>query len=270
MFGHQFYHGSIRRYIIMFGNMFNDISIDRFDSSGNIIQSLVVPIAYGPSEKFLTRLREDANLDREVAITLPRLSFEVTNMQYSPDRTQNKMHNLSARGSGADVLASSATPIPYDINISLYGMFATQEDAVQVVEQILPFFRPEWTHSIKLVDELEHYVDVPTVLTDMTIEDSYESDFQTRRAIIYTFNFTVKGYLYGPVQNRGVIKRTKLDLVEGDVGDSTISRIDLQPGLKTDGTPTTDRTESVALNRINSTDNYGYAFDNEDFFNGGA
>lgn len=271
MFGHQFYHGLIRKYIIMFGNMFNDIGIDRFDGDGNIIQSMTVPIAYGPKQKYLARLVEDANLDREVAITLPRLAFEITNMSYAGDRAVNKMHNVSSRGAGADVFASTSTPVPYDINISLYGMFATQEDAVQVVEQILPFFRPEWTHSVRLVDDLpDQTIDVPTVLTDMSIEDTYESDFQTRRAIIYTFNFTVKGYIYGPVKNRGVIKRTKLDLVEGDVGDATITRVDLQPGLTTDGTPTTDRTESVALNKIEASDDYGYAFDNEDFFNGGA
>jgi hypothetical protein len=192
MFGHQFYHGTIRKYIIMFGNMFNDINIDRFDKSGNIIQSLNVPIAYGPREKFLSRLREDPNLNQEVATILPRLSFEITNISYDQVRTINKMHNISSRGAGADVLASTSTPIPYDINITLNGMFATNEDAVQVVEQILPFFRPEWTHSLRLVDDLsDHYIDVPTILNDMTITDSYEADFQTRRAIIYTFNFTL-------------------------------------------------------------------------------
>jgi len=125
MFGHQFYHGTIRKYIIMFGNMFNDINIDRFDKSGNIIQSLNVPIAYGPREKFLARLREDPNLNQEVATVLPRLSFEITNISYDQVRTINKMHNISSRGSGADVLSSTSTPIPYDISITLNGMFAT-------------------------------------------------------------------------------------------------------------------------------------------------
>lgn len=270
MFGHQFYHGIIRKHIIMFGNMFNDINIDRFDENGNIIQSMNVPIAYGPKQKYLARLREDANLDREVAITLPRLAFEITNISYDANRTLNKMNNVSSRGAGADVLSSSYTPTPYDLNISLYGMFATQEDAVQVVEQILPFFRPEWTHSVKLVSDLDHYIDIPTVLQDMSIEDSYESDFQTRRAIIYTFNFVVKGYLYGPVKNRGVIKRTVANIGIGDADADPSTKIDLQPGLKDDGTSTTDRTESIDLNKIESSDDYGYAFDNEDYFSGGA
>jgi hypothetical protein len=271
MFGHQFYHGTIRKYIIMFGNMFNDINIDRFDKSGNIIQSLNVPIAYGPREKFLARLREDPNLNQEVATILPRLSFEITNISYDQARTINKMHNISSRGAGADVLASTSTPIPYDINITLNGMFATNEDAVQVVEQVLPFFRPEWTHSLRLVDDLpDHYIDVPTILNDMSITDSYDSDFETRRAIIYTFNFTVKGYLYGPVKNRGVIKRTIANLYEGDnpATDEKRKSIDLEPGLKSDGTPTTDRTESIDRNKIQSEDDYGYAFDNETFFTG--
>lgn len=271
MFGHQYYHGTIRKYIIMFGNMFNDIGIDRFDSQGNIIQSLTVPIAYGPKEKYLAKLREDSNLNREVAITLPRLAFEITSIQYDSSRSMNKMHNITSRGAGADVLASSSTPVPFDITVALYGMFATNEDAVQVVEQILPFFRPEWTHSVRLVDDLEsHFIDVPTILTDMSIQDTYESDFETRRAIIYNFNFTIKGYLYGPVKNRGVIKRTVANLGIGDAGAEFSSKVDLQPGLKTDGSPTTDRTESVDLNRISSDDNYGFAFDNEDFFSGGG
>lgn len=271
MFGHQYYHGIIRKYIVMFGNMFNDINIDRFDSEGNVIQSFAVPIAYGPREKFLARLKEDPNLDREFAITLPRLAFEITNIQYDSNRTMNKMHNISNRGSGADVLSTSSTPVPYDISITLHAMFATNEDAVQVVEQILPFFRPEWTHTIKVVDDLDHYVDVPTILQDMSITDSYDADFESRRAIIYTFNFIVKGYLYGPVKNRGVIKRTQVDLYEGDVGVSNArSRVDLEPGLKPDNTPTTDREESIDRNRIDATDNYGFAFDNEDFFTGGG
>lgn len=252
----------------MFGNMFNDISVNRYDRDGNIIQTLVVPIAYGPREKFLARLKEDPYLDREVAITLPRLSFEITNLQYASDRSLNKMNNVASRGSGANVLAQSSTPVPYDISVTLHGMFATQEDAVQVVEQILPFFRPEWTHTLKVVDDLDHYIDVPTVLSNMQVQDSYEADFQTRRAILYTFDFIIKGYLYGPVSNKGVIKRTAIDLIEGEVGDSTITRVDLQPGLKNDGTATTNRDESVSLNRINATDTYGFAFDNENFFNG--
>ena len=146
MFGHSYYHGVIRKYIIMFGNMFNDIDVVRYNNAGTASQTIRVPIAYGPKEKFLVRLRTDPNLNRDVAIQLPRLAFEITDMSYAPTRSLSKLQKNTAIGSQGDSLRSQFTPVPYDINMSLYGMFANQEDAVQVVEQILPFFRPEWTN----------------------------------------------------------------------------------------------------------------------------
>jgi len=148
-------------------------------------------------------------------------------------------------------------------------MFANQEDAVQVVEQILPFFRPEWTHSLNLIPSLGDKYDVPTVLNDMSIEDSYEADFQTRRAIIYTFNFTVKGYLFGPVTNKGVIKRTIVDLAANNVVGSPMNvRLDINPGLLANGSPTTNATASIATSLITANNDYGYTFEKDDYFDG--
>jgi hypothetical protein len=269
MFGHDFYHGSIRKYVIMFGNMFNDIDVVRYDKNGTPTQTLRVPIAYGPKEKFLARLRADANLDKEVAVQLPRLAFEVTSMDYAPTRALNKLQKNSAISSDVNKLLKQYTPVPYDISFSLYGMFANQEDAIQVVEQILPFFRPEWTHSMKLIPQMGQYYDIPTVYNSMTIEDTYEADFQTRRAIIYTFNFVVKGYIFGPVSNQGVIKRTKIDLSANNVvGAPENVKIDLTPGLLANGSPTTNSAASVALSQISANSDYGYAFDQENYFDG--
>ena len=184
MFGSHYDHGALRKYIIMFGRMFNDIDIVRKDNDGNATQAIRVPIAYGPKEKFLARLNQDPNLDRKVATQLPRLSFEITDMSYSANRGLNKLQRNTSVGTNNQAMSSQFTPVPYDINITLYGMFANNEDAVQVVEQILPYFRPEFTHSVKLVPETGHYYDIPTVLQGMSIEDSYEADYQTRRAII--------------------------------------------------------------------------------------
>jgi len=276
MFGHSYYHGAIRKYIIMFGNMFNDIKISRFDRNGNRVQIIKVPIAYGPREKYLARLTEDPNLNRPVAIQLPRLSFEITSMNYSPTRTLNKLQRNTAIGSTDDILASQFAPVPYDINVSLYGMFANNEDAVQVVEQILPFFRPEWTNSVKLVPSMGQYYDIPTVLSDMSIEDTYDADYQTRRSIIYTFNFIIKGYIFGPVSNRGVIKRsiTNLTIPSSNLVSVTTStegpqvKITLTPGLLANGAPTSNSSASIPISQISSNSDYGYAFDKEDFFDG--
>ena len=269
MFGHHYNHGAIRKYVIMFGNMFNDIDVVRYNSSGSPIQTIRVPIAYGPREKFLARLRTDPNLDRDVAIQLPRLAFEMTSMSYSSSRTLNKIIKNTAIGSTNSTLRSQFTPTPYDFNFTLHAMFANNEDAVQVTEQILPFFRPEWTHSMKIVPEMGEYFDIPTILTDMQIEDTYDADFQTRRAIIYTFNFTVKGYLFGPVTNKGVIKRTLVDISANNVvGAPNNVRLDLTPGLLANGSPTTNSTASIATTSISANSDYGYAFDKEDYFDG--
>jgi hypothetical protein len=274
MFGHTYNHGAIRKYIIMFGNMFNDINVVRYNNAGEAVQAIRVPIAYGPREKFLSRLDQDPTLSKQVAIQLPRLSFEITNMSYSPNRALNKMVRNSTVGTGSNSLKTQFTPVPYDINIQLSGMFANQEDAVQVVEQILPFFRPEWTNSVKIVPEIGDYYDVPTVLNSMSIEDTYDSDYQTRRAIIYTFDFTVKGYIFGPVSNRGVIKRTIIDITNNadadPIGTETgpQKKLILTPGLLANGQPTSNSAASVALSSITANANFGYAFDSDDYFDG--
>ena len=279
MFGQVDYHSAIRKYIIMFGNMFNDIDVVRFNTAGNAVQTIRVPIAYGPKEKFLARLRQDPDISPSVATTLPRLSFEITGFNYDPARQMNKQNRITSIGSGNNSLRSGFAPSPYNIDVSLYGMFANNEDAVQVVEQILPYFRPEWTNSVKIVPSLGIYVDVPTVLQGMTMEDTYEADFQTRRAIIYTFNFTVKGYIYGPVTNKGVITRTKVDFhipsantATGNVivntSDFEVERVTLTPGLLANGSPTANSSASVNRSQISANSTYGFAFDTDNFFTG--
>lgn len=263
----------------MFGNMFNDIDVVRYNSAGTAIQTIRVPIAYGPKEKYLARIRQDANLDRGLAAVLPRLAFEITGFSYDSARAMNKQNRITSIGSGNNALRSSFAPAPYNIDITLYGMFANNEDAVQVVEQILPYFKPEWTNSVKIVPSLGVYVDVPTVLTGIQMEDTYEADFQTRRAIIYTLNFTVKGYIYGPVTNKGVITRTITDFIIPSANTSTgaivvntsdfeAERVTLTPGQLANGSPTANSSASVDRSAISANSTYGFAFDTENFFTG--
>lgn len=273
MFGSHYYHGAIRKYIVMFGSMFNDIDIIRYDKQGNRVQGIRVPIAYGPKETWLARLNQDPNLNRGVATQLPRMSFEITDMAYAPTRALNKLQRNTSIGDTNRTMTSQFTPVPYDINITLSAMFATNEDAVQVVEQILPYFRPEFTHSMKLVPETGEYFDIPTVLQGMTIEDTYETDFQSRRAIIYSFSFVVKGYIFGPVSNKGTIKRTVIDFTipTGENGTPTegpLKKIILTPGLLANGSPTSNSSASVPITNITANNDYGYAFDSFDYFDG--
>jgi len=268
MFGNpQYYHGAIRKYVIMFGNMFNEIEIVRYNASNQPTQQFRLPIAYGPREKFLSRLRTDPSLDREVALQLPRLSFEITNYTYDPSRNLNKLQKNIYASTDNDKVKNQQVPVPYNIDFSLYGMFGNQEDAVQTIEQILPFFRPEWVNTMKLVTDTNEYYDIPTIFTGMSIEDTYDGDFQTRRALIYTMNFVVKGYIFGPVKNSAVIKKSIINTFANTTATSSVnSKLTLTPGLLANGSPTTNATASVASSLISASDNYGFAFERENFF----
>ena len=272
MFGHTYYHSIIRKYIIMFGTMFNDIDVQRFNTAGERVQTLRVPIAYGPKEKYLVRLAQDPNFDRDVAISLPRMSFEITSMNYNSTRKLPSTIKNVYVYTDKDKLKYQYTPVPFDINIALSVFVKNADDGVQILEGILPFFTPEWTNTINLIPELKLKMDVPVVFNDISTEDTYEGDFSTRRALIHTLNFTVKGYLFGPVRTQGVIKRaiTTTNVETTDGSSSAISSIlTATPGLTANGTPTTDSTITVPPEQISSTDDYGFIEDQQ-FFGGGT
>ena len=212
MLGTQFYHESIRKIIVSFGTMFNKITLVRKDSSGNITQSMKVPLAYGPKEKFLARLRQDADLSKTVAITLPRLGFEIKNLSYDPTRKLNRVQKFKkVKGAKASQLDTQYMPVPYNLDLELYIMAKQSDDALQIVEQILPYFQPDYTLTINDMTDMGIKRDVPVVLSGITYEDSYEGDFTARRALIYTLSFTTKFYLYGPVTSTKVIKTVQVD-----------------------------------------------------------
>ena len=212
MLGTQFYHETIRKVIVSFGTMFNNINLVRKDSSGNISQSMKVPLAYGPREKFLVRLREDADLSKTVAITLPRIGFEITNLAYDPTRKLNRVQKFKkVKGAKSSQLDTQFMPVPYNIDIELYIMAKQSDDALQIVEQILPYFQPDYTFTINDQPDMGIKRDVPIILNSIAYEDTYQGDFTTRRALIYTLSFTAKFYLYGPVTSSKVIKTVQVD-----------------------------------------------------------
>ena len=212
MLGQQFYHETIRKIIVSFGTIFNNVQIVRKNSSGNITQSMKVPLAYGPKQKFLTRIREDASISKTTAITLPRIAFEIQTLSYDTTRKLNrvtKIRKTSAKGSGK--LETQFMPVPYNVDLQLFVMAKSGDDALQIIEQILPFFQPEYTITVNDNLDMKQKRDIPIVLTGIDYEDNYEGDFTTRRAIIYTLSFTAKFYLYGPVTSQSVIKSVQVD-----------------------------------------------------------
>ena len=212
MLGQQFYHETIRKVIVSFGTMFNDIQLVRKDNSGVITQSMKVPLAYGPREKFLVRLREDADLTKQVAITLPRIGFEIKNLAYDSGRKLNRVQQFKkVKGSETKQLDAQYMPVPYNLELELYVMAKQSDDALQIVEQILPYFQPDYTLTINDMADMGIKRDVPIVLNSIGYEDSYEGDFTSRRALIYTLSFTAKFYLYGPVTSSKVIKTVQVD-----------------------------------------------------------
>jgi hypothetical protein len=212
MLGTQFYHETIRKIVISFGTLFNDISLVRKDNSGTIIQTMKVPLAYGPREKFLVRLREDADLTKQVAITLPRIGFEIKDLSYDPSRKLSRVQKFKkVKGANTKQLDTQYMPVPYNLDFELYAMAKQSDDALQIVEQILPYFQPDYTLTINDMSDMGIKKDVPIILNSISYEDNYDGDFVSRRALIYTMSFTTKFYLYGPVTSSKVIKTVQVD-----------------------------------------------------------
>ena len=215
MFGTYFYNESMRRMTIAFGQIFNNIQIKRKDSNDNVVQSIRVPLAYAPKEKFLVRLDQQASLEnREFAITLPRMGFEITGISYDGSRKLTRIQKYKTVKTGAEgkILNYNYTPVPYNISYGLYVFTATAESGLQIIEQILPYFQPDYTVTVNAIPEMNIKRDVPIVLNGVQYEDSYSGDFTQRRAVIYSLTFTAKTYLFGPTSTQKVIKETQADI----------------------------------------------------------
>ena len=213
MLGQQFYHETIRKIIVAFGTTFNNVQLVRKDNSGNITQSMKVPLAYGPKEKFLVRLRADADLSSKVAITLPRIGFEIQNLAYDGTRKLSRVQKFKKvnTGNNTRTLDTQFMPVPYNLDIVLYVLAKQSDDALQIVEQILPYFQPDYTITVNDMADMGIKRDVPIILNSISYEDNYEGNFDQRRALIYTMNFTCKFYLYGPVTSSNIIRTVQAD-----------------------------------------------------------
>lgn len=212
MLGTYYYHQIIRKTIIAFGNLFNQIYIQHKDGNDDVFSEMRVPLAYGPTQKFLARLGQQADLNKPVAITLPRMSFEMTSIQYDSSRKANITQSFKTLD--GENLKKVYLPVPYNIGFELSILCKLNDDALQIVEQILPNFQPGFTVSVDLVDSIGEKRDIPVTLNNISFQDDYEGDFSTRRALIYTLQFTAKTYLFGPIAEStdGLIRKVQVDM----------------------------------------------------------
>ena len=245
MFGRTWNHDSLRKYIIVFGTVFNYIYINRLDNNEEIRQTLKIPLTYGPKDKVLARLEQSPQMDNQVGIVLPRISFEMTSLEYDPTRklnTLNKLTKQSATAGTDDEVKYQYQPVPYDMQFEMNILVKNAEDGTRIVEQIVPYFTPDFTVSVNLVPEVDNARDIPIILNSITSQDQYEGSFEQRRALIWTLSFTMKGWLYGPTKKSKLIKlaettfRLPEDVTTGNTTD-TISTITgaARPGLTANG-----------------------------------
>jgi hypothetical protein len=215
MLGTYYYHEIIRKTIVSFGTLFNNISIKHKDSAGDVVSELKVPLAYAPVQKFLARLEQE-DLNKPVAITLPRMAFEMTDISYDASRKSGVTQTFKA--SDGTKLKKVFMPVPYNIGFELNLLTKLNDDALQIVEQILPYFQPAFTLTVDLVSSIGEKRDIPIVLDNIAFQDDYEGDFSTRRALIYTMRFTAKTYLFGPISDTtdGLIKKVQVDISSSD------------------------------------------------------
>ena len=213
------YRSTIRNYVIAFGEIFNDITIERKDSTGAVEKYIKVPLSYGPTEKFLSRLEANSS-NNEVAIVLPRMSFEIAGISYDPTRKRNKLRGVrKPKELGSTSSDFIYNPVPYDIDFTLSLMVKNAEDGTQILEQILPFFTPSFNVPIKEVAEFDVVNDTPFILNSVDVQDDYEGDYLTRRSLIWSLGFTVKGHIWGGSGSKDVINTaiTNISEIDGNV-----------------------------------------------------
>lgn len=256
MLGTTWNNEAITKQLISFGSLFTDIYINRTNSEGQPTQTIQVPVDYGPKESFLFRINADPDLKRP-AMVLPRITYQMQTMTYDPSRKMNSLGKKRKIDSDAAKLMSLYNPVPYNFGIDMSIIAKTISDANQIVEQVCAMFTPEWTVNINLIPSMNVIHDIPIALLSTRCLDTYETNFQTRRAIIWDLSFNMQGYIYGPVSKQGVIKETIVHTYHM-ANNGLLQTFDTTPGLTANGEPTSNASLSVDISLINANSNYGY------------
>jgi hypothetical protein len=256
-----FYFDLIRKYIITFGTLFNNIYITKQDKDGNEVLRLRVPITYGAKDKALTRVFQDPNIDRPTATyPLPMMTFEMTKFDYDGSRKLPTVTKFSYNDTtDSNKRKYQYVPVPYNIGFRLSILAKNAEDGTRIVEQILPYFTPDWTVTALLIPEMNVKHDIPVILDNVDLDDVYDGDFTQRRTMIWTLDFTLKGYIYGPVKSNKIIKYAITNIYDQiDRTADPIASVTVQPGLLANGSPTSNSSLSIPVNEILATDDFGF------------
>jgi hypothetical protein len=251
MFGDPFYHELIRKYVSIFGSVFNDIRIKRSDGISDV-QYFKVPISYGPREKFWAMVTQKPE-NQVQAIQLPRMSFELTGVE--DDSVRKVQRTQKVITDDGQVIFE---PVPYNFNFQLNIMTKSTIDALKIIEQIMPYFNPDWTVTAQLLDNHLRLYDIPIIKTGQSHIDAYDGDFTSRRVLTWEFNFVMKAWLHGPTKPRKVIKFVRTNLhgtMDSTAWDESIT---VQPGLTANGQPTTDIAQTIDYHLIEPADDYDF------------
>ena len=222
MLGSTFYHQTIRKYVAVFGTLFNDINVERKNSGGVVIEKIKVPLSYGPKQKHVLASQETTAVTRQTATRTPRMGFALTGLSYDTARKLNTLgKNVAANtAAGTSSLMTQYNPVPYNFDFTLYILVKNAEDGTQILEQILPFFTPQFSVTINTIPEMGIKADVPITLNSADVSDEYEGDTDTRRTIIWTLSFLLKGYIYPDIKTGTVIRSVEVNFrIPGGEGD---------------------------------------------------
>ena len=253
MLGSTFYHQTIRKYVAVFGTLFNDINIERKNSSDVVVERIKVPLAYGPKQKWLLAV-QDTTADRKVTATrTPRMGFAMTGVTYDSVRKLNTIgRNVVANTSSTTTsMVTMYNPVPYNFDFQLFILVKNAEDGTQILEQILPYFTPEFTVTVNTIPDMNIKADVPITLNSADVADEYEGDLSARRTITWTLSFTLKGFIYPNVTSGQIIKSIEVNFrIPG--GDTEIETAEFI--IFEDSTP--DTTNYIILDGYNEGTSY--------------
>ena len=243
-----FYHEILRKTVISFGTLFNDINIKKTDSADNVTSVTKVPLAYGPMQKFLARLEQSPDLNKSTQITLPRMSFEMTGISYDSSRkvTTTQTFLAGTKEDGSDI-RKNYMPVPYNIDFELSIYTKINDEMLQIVEQILPYFQPHYTMTVNLLDTIGEKRDVPIILNSIGMDDQYEGNFETRRSLVYTLRFTAKTYIFGPIATGSATDIIKKSVIGFGAGGASSRQIDVRYTAEAVATKSYSETSTTAL-----------------------
>jgi hypothetical protein len=264
MFGQTFYYSTTRKYIIAFGTLFNDIRINRTDASGTVTQIIKVPLTYAVKDKMMARINQDADLQKSAAIVLPAMSFELVSMTQDPSRKKNTLNQRVVKNpNDANTFKMQYQSTPWNLNFNLYIYVKNAEDGTKILEQIIPYFKPNWDMTLNILPEMGISIDTPVIIGEPSSQDNYDTNFTTRRAIVWTVPFTMKCEYFGPIKTKPVIKFVETNFYFGDQANSSemIGYVHVKPGLDANGHSTSNSEITVDANTIFVDDDFGFVVD---------